>query len=266
MSKGKEELLTFGGHLEVLRRMLFRIIAAVAVIAVLVFCFKDATFDLLLAPTSNSFCLYGWVENLSSLLGLNFKFEEFDVSLISTELSAQFMTHMTSSLYLALLLVSPYILFELFAFVAPALYDDEKRKSFIVVLVVYLLFALGVLLSYYILFPISFRFLATYQVDSSVENTVTLSSYISTFATLTFMMGLVFQLPVVSYLLAKLGLIASDTLKNYRRHALMAITVLSAIITPPDVLTCILVMGPLYLLYECSIVVVMFAEKKQKLE
>lgn len=262
MGKGKEQLLTFGGHLEILRRMLFRVIAVTAVITVLVFCFKDVTFELLLAPTSNSFCLYGWVERLSSLLGSDFRFEAFDVSLISTELSAQFMTHMTSSLYLALLLASPYILFEMYAFVAPALYENERRSSFIVVFVVYVLFAMGVLLSYFILFPISFRFLATYQVASSVANTVTLSSYISTFTTLTLMMGLVFQLPVISYMLAKFGFITSGLLKNYRRHAIMAIAVLSAIITPPDILTCILVMGPLYILYECSILVVCVAERK----
>lgn len=265
MSKGQEELLTFGGHLEVLRKMLFRIITIVVVLAVVVFCLKDFTFELLLAPTESGFCLYEWVEELSSQLGVGFKFEELGIKLISTELSAQFMTHLTSSIYLALLLASPYVLFEVFGFVAPALYEEEKRYAVIVVILVYILFVVGVLLSYYIIFPISFRFLATYQVADDVVNTITLSSYISTFTTLTLMMGVVFQLPIISFVLAKMEVLTSEALRNYRRHALLAITVISAVITPPDVMTCLLVMGPLYLLYECSIGVVAFVERRKRL-
>lgn len=265
MSKGQEELLTFGGHLEVLRKMLFRIITIVIVLAVVVFCLKDVTFELLLAPTESGFCLYEWVEELSSQLGVDFKFEELGIKLISTELSAQFMTHLTSSIYLALLLASPYVLFEVFGFVAPALYEEEKRYAVIVVILVYILFVVGVLLSYYIIFPISFRFLATYQVADDVVNTITLSSYISTFTTLTLMMGVVFQLPIISFVLAKMEILTSAALRNYRRHALLAITVISAVITPPDVMTCLLVMGPLYLLYECSIGVVVFVERRKRL-
>lgn len=266
MSREKEELLTFGGHLEVLRRMFLRVIAAVLAIAVLVFCFKDETFELLLAPAKGDFCLYEWVENISSFIGVNFTFDDFSIQLISTELSAQFMMHVTSSIYLALLLASPYMLFELFAFIAPALYENEKRYAVITVVLVYLLFVFGVLLSYFVLFPVSFRFLATYQVASTVENTITLSSYISTFTTLTLVMGLVFQMPIISFFLAKTGLVTSNALSDYRRHAILAITVLSAVITPPDLLTCILVMGPLYLLYECSIGIMRIVERKNGLD
>ena len=173
------------------------------------------------------------------------------------------MTHLTSSLYLALLLASPYILFELFGFVAPALYEKERRYAVIVVILVYVLFVLGVLLSYFIIFPISFRFLATYQVAGSVENTITLSSYISTFTSLTLMMALVFQLPMISYVLAKVGIVSSNLLRKYRKHAVLVIAFVSAVITPPDIMTCLLVMGPLYLLYECSIWVVKLVEKKE---
>lgn len=263
MSENKEVLLTFGGHLEILRRMLFRVIAIVVTLAVLVFCFKEETFELLFAPTKSDFCLYEWVEYVSSFLGSNFKFDDLSIQFISTELSAQFMTHVTSCIYLGLLLASPYMLFELFAFVAPALYENEKRYAVITVVFVYLLFALGVLLSYFVLFPVSFRFLATYQVASSVENTITLSSYISTFTTLTLMMGLVFQMPVISFFLAKIGLVTSSVLRHYRRHAVLAITVVSALITPPDILTCILVVGPLCLLYECSILIIRMVESGQ---
>lgn len=263
MYKENPELLTFGGHLEVLRRMFFRVSGVVFVLAVIVFCLKDITFELLLAPTDNAFCLYSWVESIFSSLEIDFKFDEFNVQLISTELSAQFMIHITSSLYLALLLASPYILFELFGFVAPALYEKEKRLAVFVVIFVYLLFILGVLLSYFIIFPISFRFLATYQVADTVENTITLSSYISTFTTLTLMMALVFQLPIISYALARMGVVSLKALKKYRKHAVLVITIISAVITPPDIMTCLLVMGPLYLLYECSIAVVAFVEKRK---
>ena len=265
MGKENSGLMTFGGHLEVLRRMFFRVLAVLAVLAIGIFCLKDVTFELLFAPTRNEFCLYSWIEKISSFFGGEFRFDDFSVQLISTELSAQFMTHLTSSLYLALLLASPYILFELYAFVAPALYEQEKRYSVIVVVLVYFLFALGVLLCYFVIFPISFRFLATYQVADTVENTITLSSYISTFTSLTLMMALVFQLPIVSYVLAKMGIVTSDVLKYYRKHAVLVIAFVSAVITPPDILTCLLVMGPLYLLYECSIGVVAFVERKSKL-
>lgn len=263
MGKENPELMTFGGHLEVLRRMFFRVLGVVLALAIFVFCMKDVTFELLLAPTHNSFCLYSWIENVSSSFGVDFKFDDFSVQLISTELSSQFMTHLTSSLYLALLLASPYILFELFGFVAPALYEKERRYAVIVVILVYVLFVLGVLLSYFIIFPISFHFLATYQVAGSVENTITLSSYISTFTSLTLMMALVFQLPMISYVMARIGIVSSNVLRKYRRHAVLVIAFVSAVITPPDIITCLLVMGPLYLLYECSIGVVALVEKKK---
>lgn len=265
MGKGQEELLTFGEHLEVLRKMFIRIIIAVFVIGVLVFCLKDITFSLLMAPTDNEFCFYRWVERVSLFFGSDFSFDEFSVQIISTELSAQFMTHLTSSVYISLLLASPYILYELFAFIAPALYENERRYSVIVVVLVYLLFIAGVMLSYFVIFPISFRFLATYQVSDSVINTITLSSYISTFSSLTFMMGIVFQLPVLSYVLARLGMISSGALRHFRKHAILVIAIVSAIITPPDVMTCLLVMGPLCLLYECSIRVVAFVDKRRAL-
>ena len=258
-----ETLLTFGGHLEVLRRMLFRILGVLLVVGVVVFCLKDETFGLILAPTKDEFCFYGWVEDFLHFFGSSFRFEAMNVQMISTELSTQFMTHLTSSIYVALLLSSPYILFELFGFIAPALYENEKRSSKIVLLMVYLLFILGVLISYFILFPLSFRFLVTYQVESSIENTITISSYISTFTTLTLMVGVAFQLPIVSYILGRMRILSSAQLKHFRRYALFVITILSAVITPPDIMSCFFVMGPLYLLYECSIYVVKFTEKRQ---
>ena len=245
--------MTFGGHLEVLRRMLFRIIAVAGTLAIVVFCFKDITWHLLLAPSECDFVTYRWIESVAATMGIDFHFEQFKIDLIATDLSSQFMTHITTSLYLGLLGASPFIVFELFRFVSPALYDNEKRYSVQVVVIVYLLFILGVLMSYYVLFPISFRFLGTYSVAERVHSTITLDSYISTFTTLTLLMGVVFQLPVIAFALAKLGFISSEILSKYRKHSFLIIMLVAAIITPPDLMTLVLVTIPLYLLYEVSI-------------
>lgn len=263
MPQGKPDnnLLTFGGHLEVLRRMLFRIIGVTAVIAVVVFCFKDTTWRLLLAPSDWDFCTYRWLEHVMRLLGFHFRFNEYHVQLIATDLSSQFMTHVTTSVYLGLLGASPFILFELFRFVSPALYENEKRYSVRVAVTIYALFILGVLMSYFVLFPISFRFLGTYSVSSRVVSNITLDSYVSTFVSLTLIMGVVFQLPVIAFFLGKMGVVSSSMLARYRKHALIIIMVIAAVITPPDLMTLVLVTIPLYLLYEVSIRVVGLVER-----
>ena len=261
MSKeNSQDMMTFGGHLEVLRRMLFRIIAVSGVFAITIFCFKDITWKVLLAPSEYTFATYRWIEYVASALGFDFHFEQFSVDLIATDLSSQFMTHITTALYLGLLGASPYIVYELFRFVSPALYEKEKRYSVQVVVIVYTLFIFGVLMSYYVLFPISFRFLGTYSVAERIHSTITLDSYVSTFTTLTLLMGVVFQLPVIAFALTKLGFISSNMLLRYRKHSFLIIMLVAAIITPPDLLTLILVTIPLYILYEASIRVAKWVE------
>lgn len=258
-------MLTFGGHLEVLRQMLFRILGVAGVLAAVVFCFKDVTWHLLLAPSEYNFCTYQWIESAMRTIGFaDFHFDEFYVDLIATDLSSQFMTHITTAVYLGLLGASPYILFELFRFISPALYESEKKYSVQVVIVIYFLFILGVLMSYFILFPISFRFLGTYNVAERIHSTITLDSYIGTFTTLTLVMGLVFQLPVIAFALGKMGIISSEILSKYRKHAFIVIMFVAAIITPPDVMTLILVTIPLYFLFELSIRVVKRIETHYK--
>lgn len=261
MEQNDSSMLTFGGHLEVLRRMLFRILGVAGVLAIVVFCFKDITWRLLLAPSEWTFCTYRWIEAAAHAIGLtDFHFEEYHVDLIATDLSSQFMTHITTACMLGLLGASPYILVELFRFISPALYDNERKYSVQVAAVIYMLFILGVLMSYYVLFPIAFRFLGTYSVAERVHSSITLDSYVSTFTTLTLMMGVVFQLPVIAFALAKMGVISSAILSEYRKHAFLIIMLVAAIITPPDLLTLILVTIPLYLLFEVSIRVVRWTE------
>jgi sec-independent protein translocase protein TatC len=257
-------MMTFGGHLEVLRRMLFRIIAVVMVLAIAIFCFKDKTFELLMAPSQWDFVTYRYIEKFLHRLGFEFTFNECHVNLIATELSSQFMTHVTTALYIGLLGASPFIMVELFRFITPALYENEKKYSVQVALTIYLLFVVGVLMSYFVLFPISFRFLGTYNVSNLVESNITLKSYISSFTTLTLVMGLVFQLPVIAYFLGKLEVVSSGLLRQYRKYAFLVIMIVAAVITPPDLMTLILVTIPLYMLYEVSIVVLKRMERRKK--
>ena len=256
MPSGDNQLMTFGGHLEVFRRMLIRVIVVTLCFGVVIFCCKDLTFSLLLAPCDNDFVTYRAIERLCAMIGIDMKFDAYSIKLINTELSSQFMTHLSTSAYLAVLFASPYIVIELYRFVAPALYDNERHYSVPVSIAIYLLFILGVLMSYYVLFPFALRFLGTYQVAADVTNNINLSSYITTFTTLTFLMGLVFQIPVISFFLAKMGILEASFMKSYRRHAIVLIVIIAAVITPPDVFTLVLVTLPMYALYEISILIV----------
>lgn len=245
--------MTFGGHLEVFRRMLFRILSVVSLLAIIIFCCKKTIWSILLAPSEYDFTTYQIIECLMDSFGIKFKFEEFHIDLIATDLSSQFMMHITTSVYLALLSGSPYILYELFRFISPALYESEKKYSSFIISIIYLLFLVGVFMSYYVIFPISFHFLGTYSVAEKIHSTITLDSYIETFTSLTLIMGIIFQLPLIMLILAKMNLISYNLLAKYRKHALIIIMLVAAIITPPDLMSLILVTIPLFLLYEISI-------------
>lgn len=236
-----------------LRRMLFRILGVTVAIAIIIFVLKDYVWSILLAPSKWDFVTYRYIELLIHWLRFDFSFDIYEIDLIATELSSQFMTHITTSLYLGCLMASPYIVIELFRFILPALYDNERKYSVHVAITIYTLFIVGVLMSYFVIFPISFRFLGTYNVEESINSMITLNSYISTFTSLTLVMGIVFQLPVLIFILTKMGIVNHEMLTKYRKYALLIITTISAIITPPDIMTCILVTLPLYGLYECSI-------------
>lgn len=254
-------LLTFGEHLEVFRKLLLRVLGVTVCIAIIVFYFKDETFEILLAPSESDFVTYRLIECIMKLIVIDFHFDSFYVNLIATDLSSQFMAHITTSAYLGLLGASPYILHELFRFVSPALYDNEKKYSVRILVVVYSLFMFGVLMSYYVLFPFSFRFFGTYVVSEKIQNTINIDSYISTFVTLTLLMACVFQLPVVTYVLGKMGIVNAKLMSNYRKHAFIVIMFVAAVITPPDIMTLIVVTIPLYMLYEISIRIVRCVEK-----
>lgn len=237
---------TFWEHLDVLRGVLLRSLMVITLLAVIAFCFKEMLFGVVLAPRSSDFVTF-------RLLGV----EPFTVSLMNTGLTEQFLIHMKVAAYAGLLFASPYVIYELFRFVAPALYVAERRRAMQVVGASIGMFLLGTLVNYFLVFPLTVRFLGTYQVSPDVANMLTLQSYMDTLLGMSFVMGVVFELPVVSWLLSRLGFINGIQMRKYRRHAVVAILAVAAIITPTtDAFTMMIVALPIGLLYEFSILIV----------
>ena len=237
---------TFWDHLDVLRASLIRMAIAVVIFGIVAFCMKEALFSIVLAPCSSDFITY-------RLLGA----EAFHIHLMNTGLTEQFMIHMRTAIYAGLLVASPYILYELFRFVSPGLYENERRYAVWIVGAAYLMFLVGTLINYFVVFPLTVRFLGTYQVSPEVANMLTLQSYMDTMLGMSLVMGVVFELPVVCALMGRMGLLTDHFMAAYRRHAIVAILVVAAIITPTtDVFTLFVVALPIYLLYEISIQIV----------
>jgi sec-independent protein translocase protein TatC len=241
-----EGTMTFWDHLDELRSVIIRAFAVTVVVAVVAFCLKDELFAVVLAPRTSDFITY-------RLMGV----EPFSIHLMNTGLTEQFMIHMKTAFYAGVLVASPYIVYLLFRFISPALYDNERRYATALVSSGYLMFMLGTLLNYFLIFPLTVKFLGTYQVSEDVANMLTLQSYMDTLLMMSLVMGIVFELPVVSWLLSRMGLINAQMMKTWRKHAVVAILIISAIITPTtDAFTLFVVALPIWLLYEVSILIV----------
>ena len=243
---------SFWDHLDELRSVLIRCVVAWGICAVAAFCFRDALFAFLFAPAHPDFITYRLLRSLPCGEGWG----EVSVSFINTQLAAQFTTHMQVAALAGLVIAFPYLLWQLYGFLSPALYPHEKRAAGSIIGFGTLLFLCGVALNYLIIFPFAFRFLATYQVQPEVVNQIALDSYVSTLLILSLLMGILFEMPMVAWALGKAGLLEAAWLKQYRRHALVTLMILAAVITPTgDAFTLLLVTIPLYLLYELSIMV-----------
>lgn len=252
----ESEKQSFWDHLDILRASLVKIAAVTAVFVVVAFFFKEALFSVILAPKDADFITYRWLYFFSGWV-TDEQAQDFYVKLINTGLAQQFMIHMKVAMCTGVLCASPYILYQLFRFVSPALYANERKYVVRVVGYGYIMFMVGVLISYFLIFPLTFRFLGTYQVSDQVENMISLQSYISTLLMMSLAMGIVFEIPILSWLFAKLGFISADFMRRYRHHAVVIILVVAAIITPTsDVFTLLLVSLPMWLLYEVSILIV----------
>lgn len=248
--------MSFWDHLDVLRGSLLKIAAVTLAYGAAAFCFKEEMFAVLLAPRDPDFVTYRLLERVSGWFGGGAA-EDFSIPLINTGLAEQLMIHLKVSVYAGFLVSSPYTLYLLFHFISPALYENERRYSSRVVVSGYAMFVAGVLASYFVLFPLTFRFLGTYQVSPDVENMITLQSYMGTFLMMNLAMGIVFELPVVCWLLGKLGILTAEFMRRFRRHAVVVILVAAALITPTtDMFTMLIVALPIWLLYEASILIV----------
>ena len=237
--------MTFWDHLDVLRKSIIRIAVALVGVTVVLFLFKDFLFgDIVLAPSDSSFWLY-------RLLGL-----EFNLQLVNIEVAAQFMIHMKVTFICALILAFPYIIYELWSFIAPALYDNERKAIKGAFTFASVLFYIGLAVGYMLIFPLMINFFAGYQVTPDVPNTFSLSSYISLFSSTVLIFGLVFQFPTLIAILSALGIVTREGLRQYRRHAICAVVILAALITPSgDPFSLLVVTVPLYVLYEFSILI-----------
>ena len=252
MSDSQEMELTFWEHLDVLRGSIIRILAVSVVCAVVAFFFKEQVFGILLAPKDSSFITH-------RLMGG----EPFTIHLMNTGITEQFMIHMKTAFCIGLICASPYILYVLYKFISPALYQREKHYAGRIVGSAYIMFMLGVVINYLLIFPLTVRFLGTYQVSSEIDNMLTIQSYMDTLLMMSVVFGIVFEIPVVSWLLGLFGLLKSEWMVEYRRHAVVTILILAAIITPTgDPFTLSIVSVPIWLLYEASIWIVKGTEKK----
>lgn len=262
MGKGKDEQ-TFWEHLEDFRGVVLRSLAVALLFGVAAFFFKDLLFEAILAPKDADFVTYRMIERLSVGLGTDAP-EPFAVDLINTGLARQFMIHLQAAMCAGVLMASPYILYQLLAYVTPALYEKERKYAVSFAASGYVMFIVGVLLSYFLIFPLTFRFLGTYQVAADVTNLISLESYVSTLVILCLCMGVVFELPVLCALFAGAGLLGSSFMRAYRRHAIVVILVAAAIITPTsDAATLLLVSLPVWILYEGSIFLVGAIERRK---
>lgn len=255
-----EQPQSFWDHLDVLRYLLLRVLVVWTVLAVGYFIAMPSIFDeVILGACHNDFPFYDLLRWVGEQFHLEDPFftEAFSVKLININLAAPFFIHLSTAFWLSVVTATPYLLYEVWRFVEPALYPHERRGVRKALLLGTIMFYVGVLVGYYMVYPLTLRFLSTYQLSSTIDNVISLNSYIDNFMMLVLCMGLAFELPLVTWLLSLLGLIRRQTLRTYRRHAIVLIVVAAAIITPTgDPFTLAVVSIPLYLLYELSILMI----------
>lgn len=264
-----DDQMNFLEHLEVLRWHLIRIVVALFIGAGIAFAYGRFIFDhILLAPTHISFWTYRKICDLSQVLYGNEKlcFEQMNFVVKTVKIQEQFFQHILIAVFGGFILALPYILYEIYRFVKPALKSNEKKYSGIAIFFSTLLFVIGILFGYFVIVPLSINFLGNYQLSVHIQQEYTVSSVVNLISLLTLGSGIIFQLPLLIYLLAKSGLVTSAFLKNYRKVAVVIILVLAAILTPPDPASQILLAIPVFLLYEVGILIAKKVEKNSLYE
>lgn len=264
----EEEGMSFLDHLEALRWHLLRAVSAVLIFSVAAFIAKDFIFGvLILGPSKVDFFTYRVLCDLGNYLGLPaLCIDELPFTIQSRQMTGQFSMHMTSSIVVGLIAAFPYLFWEVWRFISPGLYDKERSAARGAVFFVSFLFLSGAAFGYYVLSPLSINFLANYQLDPSIANEFDITSYVSTLTMLVLASALMFQLPVVVYFLSMSGLVTSKMLKAYRKHSVVVILIVSAVITPPDVISQLLIAMPILVLYEVGIQIAKGLERKRALK
>lgn len=263
-----EKEMSFWDHLTELRGTFIRSFTAIFILAIVAFLNKDFIFtDIILAPKEADFFTNRLLCTMGQWVGIDyFCIQEYGLKIININMSGQFMTHMYISFVAGFVVAIPYIIYQFWKFIKPALYDTERKSSGSAVFVISGLFITGVLFSYYMIVPLALNFFGSYQVSDTVQNQISLDSYISTVVTLSVSIGLVFELPILIYFLAKIGVVSIEFLKKNRKYTLVIVLIIAAIITPPDVFSQVLVAIPLMILYELSILMAKRAIKKANRE
>lgn len=259
--------MSFLDHLEELRWHLIRATLAVVLAGTGAFLAKGFIFDVLLfGPTNADFFTYDILCRLSSMVGIEggFCFEEMPFTIQSRTMGGQFSAHIWTSITAGFIISFPYVLYEFWRFIAPAMYTNERTTARGFIFISSLLFFLGVLFGYYLVTPLSINFLGKYQVSDVVLNEFDIGSYISLVRSSVIACGLIFELPIIIYFLTKIGLVTPEFLRKYRKFALVLVLILSAIITPPDILSQIIVAIPVLVLYEISIMIARIVTKKEE--
>jgi sec-independent protein translocase protein TatC len=247
-------------HLEDLRWHLARCVIAIIIGSIITFLNKSFIFDnIIFACKNNSFPTYVFLCNISEKLCI----QDMPFILMNVEMAGQFTMHLLVSFATGLIIMFPYILFEIWSFISPAMYDNEKKISIVIFICAFILFILGILFGYYVIIPFSINFLSSYAVSSMIENNIHFISFIKTVTTIVLTTGFLFQLPLLIYFLTRFNFINSNQLKQYRRHAFVIILLIASILTPPDIFSQILIGLPIFVLYEFSIIVAMLTSSKK---
>jgi sec-independent protein translocase protein TatC len=256
MAEEEKDRMTFWDHLEVFRGSALRIVGVLLVFMVGTFIvLKKYYGPFVLGPTTSDFFLYRLFPNFHG---------DFHVDIININVASQFLTHVSTSFWFALVLAFPYVIWEIWRFVSPALYHNEKRPVRFAFLFGTGMFYFGCAVGYCVVFPFTFRFLTEYQISADVVNQISLNSYMNNFLTLVFVMGLLFEMPLLIWVLSRIGIIDRSFLRKYRRHAIVFLVILAAIITPSgDPFTLTVVFAPLYLLYELGILLARKAQPEE---
>jgi sec-independent protein translocase protein TatC len=259
----EEKEMSFVDHLEELRWHLIRGIIAVAVCTIVAFVSKKFVYDvLILSPSREDFWTFKMLNQFFEMIGSDIKMGKVNIKFQNITMTGQFMMHITSSIVIGIICAFPYFFWEIWRFIKPGLYKKEQKAARGATFYVSFLFITGVLFGYYIISPLSIKFLASYQLSSDIDNIITIASYISILTTLVLACGILFQLPVVVYFLARVGLITPAFLRAHRRHSVVIILILSAVLTPPDIFSQVFIAMPLSVLYEVGIWIAVRVERK----